>query len=61
MTRWRRKIASYKLKMDRIDYWLSVGAQPSDTARDADPQGGRRSEAGQGAGDGVSGVLSLES
>jgi small subunit ribosomal protein S16 len=23
-----------RLKMDRIDYWLSVGAQPSDTVRD---------------------------
>jgi len=24
----------YRLDIDRIEYWLSVGAQPSDTVRD---------------------------
>jgi small subunit ribosomal protein S16 len=38
------------LKMDRIDYWLSVGAQPSRTVRDlirkagSDPTPGKRVE-----------------
>lgn len=25
---------NYTLKSERVDYWLSVGAQPSDTVRD---------------------------
>ena len=25
---------AYEFKADRVQYWLSVGAQPSDTARD---------------------------
>jgi small subunit ribosomal protein S16 len=39
-----------RLKMDRIDYWLSVGAQPSDTVRDlirkagGDPTPGKKYE-----------------
>lgn len=26
--------AAIKLDLDRVDYWLGVGAQPSDTVRD---------------------------
>lgn len=43
------------LKMDRIDYWLSVGAQPSRTARDlirragGDPTPGKKLEAAPAA------------
>ncbi|SVE01923.1 uncharacterized protein METZ01_LOCUS454777, partial [marine metagenome] len=29
----RKREAELNLKLDRIDYWLSVGAQPSDTAK----------------------------
>ena len=29
----RKREAELKLKLDRIDYWLSVGAQPTDTAK----------------------------
>ena len=42
----------YELKKDRIDYWLSVGAQPSDTVRDMlkkhdiDPTPGKKVAAG---------------
>ena len=37
-----------KFKVDRIDYWLSVGAQPSDTVKsllrrlDVDPTPGKK-------------------
>lgn len=29
----RGKDPEYRLKLDRIDYWMSVGAKPTDTAR----------------------------
>ncbi|MFP6855108.1 MAG: 30S ribosomal protein S16, partial [Opitutales bacterium] len=29
----RKREEELKLKLERIDYWLSVGAQPSDTAK----------------------------
>ena len=29
----RGQASELNLKLDRVDYWLSVGAQPSDTAR----------------------------
>lgn len=47
--------SKFDLKLDRIDYWLSVGAQPSDTARDllrkagCDPTPGKKIEAGEPA------------
>ena len=28
-----RVIEQFSLKQDRVDYWLSVGAEPSDTVR----------------------------
>ncbi len=45
----------FDLKLDRIDYWLSVGAQPTNTARDlirkagGDPTPGKKIESGEGA------------
>lgn len=29
----KKEAEQIKLKLDRIDYWLGVGAQPSDTVR----------------------------
>lgn len=45
-----------KLKLDRVEHWLSVGAQPSDTVRSlirkagGDPTPGKKAESGASEG-----------